>query len=278
MASKIIGPIRTFQPPRSPLLVKPSRQSLSTVALRAAKDQKNNRTCRATEFRCNSGRCIPRRWMCDYQKDCEEGEDEQHDCPPPECEAEQFACGEYVWNHTYCIPTHQRCDKVDDCKDKSDEEGCYYRTCLPEDHTCGSGLCIPPTKKCDGYFDCRDESDEKGCNKTSCAKDKFRCNDKCIEKSQKCDHNNDCGDNSDEEDCDYPPCHEDQFRCANALCIPRRWHCDGHSDCPDSSDEARNCKICNRVSRLENSFCAIGKPLASKVPSCVIHIETMEMM
>lgn len=228
----------------------------------------NNRTCRATEFRCNSGRCIPRRWMCDYQKDCEEGEDEQHDCPPPECEAEQFACGEYVWNHTYCIPTHQRCDKVDDCKDKSDEEGCYYRTCLPEDHTCGSGLCIPPTKKCDGYFDCRDESDEKGCNKTSCAKDKFRCNDKCIEKSQKCDHNNDCGDNSDEEDCDYPPCHEDQFRCANALCIPRRWHCDGHSDCPDSSDEQN----CTAIACPDSKFlCAKENRCIEKSKLCDTH-------
>ncbi|KAK4306549.1 hypothetical protein Pmani_021642 [Petrolisthes manimaculis] len=142
-----------------------------------------------------------------------------------------------MWNHTYCIPTHQHCDKVDDCIDKSDEEGCYYRTCLEEDHKCGSGLCIPPTKKCDGYFDCRDESDESGCNMTSCAKDKFRCNNKCIEKSHKCDHRNDCGDNSDEQECNFPACHEDQFRCANALCIPRRWHCDGHKDCPDGSDE-----------------------------------------
>lgn len=49
---------------------------------------------------------------------------EYHFSAPPECEAEQFSCLEYVWNHTYCIPTHQRCDKINDCKDKSDEEGC----------------------------------------------------------------------------------------------------------------------------------------------------------
>ncbi|XP_064102114.1 low-density lipoprotein receptor-related protein 2-like [Macrobrachium nipponense] len=225
----------------------------------------NFRMCTTSEFRCNNNRCIPKRWVCDYQTDCDEGEDEQQSCPPPKCDADQFSCGEYVWNHTYCIPTYQRCDMVRDCSDNSDEEGCHYRTCLEEDHKCGSGLCIPPTQKCDGYFDCRDESDESGCNITSCVRSKFRCSDKCIEENQKCDHRDDCGDKSDEKDCDFPACHEDQFRCATALCIPRRWHCDGHSDCPDSSDEAN----CTAIACPDSKFlCASENRCIEKSKLC----------
>ncbi|CAL4166564.1 unnamed protein product, partial [Meganyctiphanes norvegica] len=229
----------------------------------------NERTCSTSDFHCkSSGRCIPKRWVCDYQKDCTEGEDEKENCPPPECDASQFACGEYVWNQTFCISSFKRCDKVTDCSDKSDEEGCSYRHCLEGDHHCGSDLCIPPTKKCDGYFDCRDESDEKGCNMTSCSPDKFRCPDKCIEQSQKCDHRDDCGDNSDEQDCNFPKCHEDQFRCDNALCIPQRWHCDGHNDCPDNSDE----KNCTAIACPDTKFlCAKENKCIDKKKLCDSH-------
>ena len=35
----------------------------------------------AEQFQCGnaSGKCIPKRWQCDYHKDCENGEDE-YDC------------------------------------------------------------------------------------------------------------------------------------------------------------------------------------------------------
>lgn len=43
---------------------------------------------------------------------------------PPECEAGQLTCGQYVWNKTYCIPPHYRCDMHVDCVDGTDEADC----------------------------------------------------------------------------------------------------------------------------------------------------------
>ncbi|KAK9502381.1 hypothetical protein O3M35_011166 [Rhynocoris fuscipes] len=75
-------------------------------------------------FRCPEGKCIPTVSVCNYQKDCEKGEDEFQSCPPPECEPGQQSCGQYVFNKTYCIPPHHRCDMKIDCVDGTDEAEC----------------------------------------------------------------------------------------------------------------------------------------------------------
>jgi len=224
--------------------------------------------CTADQFECvGSKKCIPKRWVCDYHKDCDGGEDEYDNCPPPDCEAGKFTCGSYQWNTTYCIPPHYRCDKTNDCDDGSDEENCNYRDSHSEDHGCSNGLSLPVNKKCDGYYDCRDKSDEETCDgQVACELSEFRCKngEKCIQKYQKCNHRDECGDGSDEEDCNFPPCHSGQFRCENALCIPARWRCDGYKDCTDGTDE----KNCTAVSCPDNKFnCPLGG--AGSTPKCI---------
>ncbi|XP_052741747.1 low-density lipoprotein receptor-related protein 2 [Bicyclus anynana] len=233
---------------------------------------KGDTICPSGMFRCPEGKCIPALWVCNYQRDCEKGEDEFQSCPPPECEAGQLTCEQYVWNKTYCIPPHYRCDMHVDCVDGTDEADCTYRKCQADDFQCGlegagagkvssQGPCIPKEKKCDGYLDCRTNKDEADCpgQTTACRLDQYRCatGDKCIDASAKCDHKDDCGDNSDEANCNFPPCHIGQFRCSNALCIPATYHCDGYRDCADGSDEAN----CTAIACPDNKYlCPRGGP------------------
>ncbi|XP_040583657.2 LOW QUALITY PROTEIN: low-density lipoprotein receptor-related protein 2 [Lepeophtheirus salmonis] len=227
----------------------------------AKKDKCNN-----DQFECGtSGNCIPERWKCDYHRDCDGGEDE-YDCPPPSCDAGQFSCAAYKFNHTFCISPYFRCDKFPDCHDKSDEQGCEYRVCQKDDHHCGNGFCVPNEKKCDGYHNCRDKSDEEDCPGTSCDLEEFRCasGEKCIAQYQKCNHREECEDGSDEKDCNFPPCHSGQFRCQNHLCIPARWRCDGYRDCTDGTDEFN----CTAIACPENKFnCPKGDSDLS--PKCI---------
>ncbi|XP_012271678.1 low-density lipoprotein receptor-related protein 2 [Orussus abietinus] len=220
--------------------------------------------CPLGMFRCPEGKCIPASWVCNYQRDCDNAEDEFQSCPPPDCDVGQITCSQYIFNKTYCIPPHQRCDMKVDCVDGTDEAGCSYRKCQRDDFRCGGTtpeLCLPKEKRCDGYLDCRNGKDEEKCVTLypPCRLDQFRCNvtKRCVEQSARCNHKDDCGDNSDEEHCSFPPCTSDQFRCANALCIPVGYQCDGYKDCDDGSDE----KSCTATVCPGNKFmCPQGAP------------------
>ncbi|KAJ0178036.1 hypothetical protein K1T71_005859 [Dendrolimus kikuchii] len=231
--------------------------------------------CPSGMFKCPEGKCIPALWVCNYQRDCDKGEDEFQSCPPPECEAGQLTCGQYVWNKTYCIPPHYRCDMHVDCVDGTDEAECTYRKCQPDDFQCGvegvgpgkmsqQGPCIPKEKRCDGYLDCRTGKDEQDCpgETTACRLDQFRCasGNKCVDTSVKCDHKDDCGDNSDEAhcsellsycrnngNCTTIACPDNKFLCPKGgpggahKCIMRSQLCDGKRDCEDNADEETFC-------------------------------------
>ncbi|KPU79994.1 uncharacterized protein Dana_GF18235, isoform B [Drosophila ananassae] len=198
--------------------------------------------CGEKQFQCSPGVCIPIRFVCDGDSDCQDHSDERlEECKFKEstCRSDQFRCGNGM-----CIPLGYVCDREADCADASDESRsrCGSTTCTPEQFTCKSGECIPLAWMCDQHSDCRDGSDEAQCNKT-CRSDEFTCgNGHCVQNRFKCDRDDDCGDGSDERNCGaVNKCPPGAFTCPTGGCISQEWVCDGDDDCIDGADEKQNC-------------------------------------
>lgn len=79
--------------------------------------------CEHNYFKCDSGDCILKRYVCDGQLDCSNGEDERN-CPEPfhSCGTNEFRCR----TNGMCLPMEKYCDNVKNCPDGSDEE-CGYK-------------------------------------------------------------------------------------------------------------------------------------------------------
>ena len=114
--------------------------------------------------------CIPARWRCDGDVDCENGEDE-HNCPS------------VTFSTVLPFPPSA------------------YATCSNTQFTCTDFACIHQAWQCDGDVDCSDGSDEKGCGSVTCAADQFQCDDRCIQNALQCDGQTNCPNGEDEKDC-----------------------------------------------------------------------------
>lgn len=191
--------------------------------------------CDEDEFRCLSGgKCIPSRWQCDKDKDCQDGSDEAG-CEVT-CASDQFRC-----DAGDCIRSDWRCDGSEDCLDSSDEKHCPSQTTCDEgQYACSSGKCVSALFICDGDKDCDDGSDELLCHRMVCNDNEFSCtaDDFCIPDLFRCDGDHDCSNGADELNCPEILCALDEFNCSSdGFCIPQKFHCDGDDDCLDGSDE-----------------------------------------
>ncbi|XP_068521195.1 very low-density lipoprotein receptor-like [Anas acuta] len=241
------------------------------------------KTCAESDFVCSSGQCVPNRWQCDGDPDCENGSDESADlCHMRTCRVNEISCGP---QSVQCIPVSWKCDGEKDCDSGEDEENCGIVTCSAAEFTCSSGQCISKSFACNGQDDCSDGSDELECAPPTCGVHEFQCKSStCIPISWVCDDDADCSDHLDEsleqcgrqpaplvkcyvsavrhgsgeKDCDRDPdckdgsdeincpsqtCRPDQFGCEDGNCVHGSRQCSGVRDCLDGTDEAN----CNNV-------------------------------
>ncbi|XP_039610072.1 SCO-spondin [Polypterus senegalus] len=94
--------------------------------------------CAQDEFQCRAFGCVDAVLVCDGQRDCMDGSDEQH-------------CG--TVSPSRLTPGFTTPGQI------TTPSG----VCSPKQFMCGSGECIHQDRKCDLQGDCQDRSDEKDC-------------------------------------------------------------------------------------------------------------------
>lgn len=250
--------------------------SIETTSMR------NTFKCPPNSFTCKTGEeCIDNHALvCDGNRDCTDGSDEEEtpDGPcPKRCD---FKCGDGI-----CINSHQVCDGINDCNDQSDEivSVCKNKTDSAssddymglydycDEFLCDNSNCVMSESRCDGVNDCEDDSDEKDCpiipSSTTAVPSSTPFDDIFFSE-----------DNEEVEETDYnvneSDCHAPDYYCeANHRCIPVHQLCDGISQCSDKSDEAGRCseRLCDHFSECQ-FFCHNAPNPDGFVCSCPQHM------
>ncbi|XP_064097645.1 low-density lipoprotein receptor-related protein 6-like [Macrobrachium nipponense] len=117
----------------------------------------NPPSCQPKEFRCHSGSvdCIPLKWRCDGQSECEDKSDEWK-CGHEMCLPSQFRC-----SSGQCIDKPMICDGKRQCDDGSDEVGCCERgevLCM------STGRCVETAIYCARGGLCPDHPNDATCS------------------------------------------------------------------------------------------------------------------
>lgn len=111
------------------------------------------RQCDETMYRCpESGRCIPKLWLCDSDRDCDYGEDELNCSSYRVCAENMYECGSHE-----CIEDQYYCDGSTQCIDGSDEPaGCDDEPTTKNTSKCKGDDCITLSANCSApdFFKC----------------------------------------------------------------------------------------------------------------------------
>ncbi len=222
--------------------------------------------CDGMFFECTNGGCVPWSHVCDCQRHCRDGSDEQscllchHGTEvnyPPETRA-RYAIKQKEQRTFICgdkgkIPLDWVGDLVNDCHGTADDEVLYhsflstrksnFTGCSSGETTCmrGFGKCFPVDATC--AF----ETDTYGKTKYSPNGAHFVS-------------------------CDMPDC-QSRYKCPHSYCIEIHMVCDGKFDCPHGEDEGLFCErpSCPGMLRCsESSVCVHPRHIGDGTIHCVV--------